>query len=92
MKTCTSFEQETIPIHASLRPMKVAAYGNESAGFLQTTPLSAAMTGGHPGNLLIGSDLIREGQLIVLVAYFSSTKTFQAGQLERFIPPALAKI
>jgi len=92
MRTCTSFEQESIPIQASLRPIKVAAYGNESAGFLQTTRLSAAMTGGHSGNLLIGSDLIREGQLIVLVAYFPSTKTFQASQLERFITPVLAKM
>jgi hypothetical protein len=38
------------------------------------------------------SDLIREGQLIVLVAYFPSTRTFQVSQLERFITPALAKM
>ena len=77
MRTCTSFEQQSIPIHASLRPIKVATHGSESAGFLQTTPLSAAMTGGHPGNLVIGSELIREGQLIVLVGYFPAPKHFK---------------
>jgi hypothetical protein len=74
-----------------LKAIELPAYGNESAGHLQRIPLSAAMTGGHPGALLTGSDLIRDGQLIILVAYFPSTQNFEASQLERFIGPALAK-
>ena len=89
--------QEPLPLQGSLKPIKMPSYGNQSAAFLQTIPVALGTPSiGIPANtrvtLLLGSVLIREGDLILLIGYFPSTSEFTVNQLEPFVNPALAKL
>ena len=79
----------------TLTPIRFPAYGDQSVAMVQTLVFPKALTALIPTSNIpfqTGSVLIRDGDYLIVLAFFPSSSPFSPGQLVPFVKPALAKL